>query len=80
VFVKGGGCSGFSYGFTLTNETAVDDTRIETDGVALLIDPLSIQYLTGATIDYKEDLLGAQFVVANPLATSTCGCGNSFSI
>ena len=80
VFITGGGCSGFSYGFTFDDDTADDDAVIERDGVTALVDSMSYQYLTGAEIDYKEDLSGAQFVVANPNAESTCGCGNSFSI
>ncbi len=80
VFVTGGGCSGFAYGFAFDAAIAEDDTRVETDGVTLVVDSLSIQYLAGSRIDYREDLQGAQFVVENPNATSTCGCGNSFSI
>lgn len=80
VFITGGGCSGFSYGFTFDDDTAEDDAVIERDGVTALVDPLSYQYLVGAEIDYREDLAGAQFVVANPNASSTCGCGNSFAI
>lgn len=80
VFVTGGGCSGFSYGFTFDEEIAEEDTAVVNDGVTLVVDPLSIQYLAGAEIDYREDLQGAQFVVNNPNATSTCGCGNSFAI
>lgn len=80
VFVSGGGCSGFQYGFTFEEHANEDDTRIEKDGVTLLIDPLSYQYLTGAEIDYKEDLNGAQFVIKNPNARTTCGCGSSFSV
>lgn len=79
VFVSGGGCSGFQYGFTFEESAAEDDTRVEKDGVTLLIDPLSFQYLSGAEIDYKEDLNGAQFVIKNPNAKTTCGCGSSFS-
>ena len=79
VFVQGGGCSGFQYGFTFDEEAGDDDTRMEKGGVTLLIDPMSLQYLAGAEIDYKEDLEGAQFVIKNPNATSTCGCGSSFS-
>lgn len=79
VFVSGGGCSGFQYGFTFEEKANEDDTRVEKDGVTLLIDPLSYQYLTGAEIDYKEDLNGAQFVIKNPNARTTCGCGSSFS-
>lgn len=80
VFIKGGGCSGFSYGFTFTEEILEDDTKVETNGATIVVDPLSIQYLNGARIDYKEDLQGSQFIVENPNATSTCGCGNSFAI
>ncbi|MEY3202631.1 MAG: putative iron-sulfur cluster insertion protein ErpA [Pseudomonadota bacterium] len=80
VFVSGGGCSGFQYGFTFDEITNEDDTAIEKNGVSLLIDPMSFQYLTGAEIDYTEGLEGAQFVIKNPNATSTCGCGSSFSV
>lgn len=80
VFVTGGGCSGFQYGFTFDEEVAEDDTRLEKGGVTLLIDPMSFQYLVGAEIDYSEGLEGAQFVIKNPNATSTCGCGSSFSV
>lgn len=79
VFVTGGGCSGFQYGFTFDEEVADDDTVLEKAGVTLLIDPMSFQYLSGAEIDYSEGLEGAQFVIKNPNATSTCGCGSSFS-
>ena len=79
VFVQGGGCSGFQYGFTLDEAVAEDDTQMSKNGVTLLIDAMSLQYLAGAEIDYKEDLQGAQFVIKNPNATSTCGCGSSFS-
>ena len=79
VFVTGGGCSGFQYGFTFDEEVADDDTSLENGGVTLLIDPMSYQYLVGAEIDYTEGLEGAQFVIKNPNATSTCGCGSSFS-
>ncbi|MCL4773602.1 MAG: iron-sulfur cluster insertion protein ErpA [Burkholderiaceae bacterium] len=79
VFVQGGGCSGFQYGFTFDEETNEDDTIMEKGGVTLLIDAMSFQYLVGAEIDYKEDLQGAQFVIKNPNASSTCGCGSSFS-
>ncbi|PTD94988.1 iron-sulfur cluster insertion protein ErpA [Pseudothauera lacus] len=79
VFVTGGGCSGFQYGFTFDEETADDDTAFEKNGVTLLIDPMSYQYLVGAEIDYTEGLEGSQFVIRNPNATSTCGCGSSFS-
>ncbi len=80
VFVQGGGCSGFQYGFTFDEETNEDDTVMEKHGVTLLIDAMSYQYLLGAEIDYKEDLEGAQFVIKNPNATTTCGCGSSFSV
>lgn len=80
VFVNGGGCSGFQYGFAFEEETAQDDTCVENSGVTLLVDPLSFQYLMGAEIDYSEGLEGAQFVIRNPNATTTCGCGSSFSI
>jgi len=80
VFVVGGGCSGFSYGFTFDEDMAGDDAVVERQGVTLLVDPLSYQYLLGSEIDYVEDLQGAQFVVNNPNAASTCGCGNSFAI
>jgi iron-sulfur cluster insertion protein len=79
VFVTGGGCSGFQYGFTFDEEVNEDDTALEKDGVTLLIDPMSYQYLMGAEIDYSEGLEGSQFVIRNPNATSTCGCGSSFS-
>lgn len=79
VYVQGGGCSGFQYGFTFDEEINEDDTQIEKNGVTVLIDSMSIQYLTGAEIDYKEDASGAQFVIRNPNATTTCGCGSSFS-
>ena len=80
VFVTGGGCSGFSYGFTFDDALAEDDTAVERGGVVLIVDPLSLQYLAGSQVDYTEDLVGAQFTVNNPNAASTCGCGNSFSI
>ncbi len=80
VYISGGGCSGFQYGFTFDEEVAEDDTQVENDGVTVLVDSMSIQYLTGAEIDYKEDLSGAQFVIRNPNATTTCGCGSSFSV
>jgi len=79
VFVQGGGCSGFQYGFTFDEEVNEDDTTMEKGGVTLLIDAMSYQYLVGAEIDYKEDLQGAQFVIKNPNATTTCGCGSSFA-
>jgi len=79
VFVTGGGCSGFQYGFTFDEVQNDDDSVMEKNGVQLLIDPMSYQYLSGAEIDYTEGLEGAQFVIKNPNATSTCGCGSSFS-
>ncbi|GAB4292242.1 MAG: iron-sulfur cluster insertion protein ErpA [Thiohalomonadaceae bacterium] len=79
VFVTGGGCSGFQYGFTFDEVINEGDTTVEKDGVTLLIDPMSFQYLVGAEIDYTEGLEGAQFVIRNPNATTTCGCGSSFS-
>ena len=79
VFVTGGGCSGFQYGFTFDEVANDDDTTLEKNGVTLLVDPMSYQYLVGAEIDYTEGLEGAQFVIKNPNATSTCGCGSSFS-
>ncbi len=79
VFVSGGGCSGFQYGFTFDEVTNEDDTVLDKNGVQLLIDPMSFQYLVGAEIDYTDGLEGAQFVIKNPGAKSTCGCGSSFS-
>jgi iron-sulfur cluster insertion protein len=79
VFVSGGGCSGFQYGFTFDEVANEDDTVMSKNGVQLLIDPMSFQYLVGAEIDYQENLEGAQFVIKNPNATTTCGCGSSFS-
>jgi len=79
VFVSGGGCNGFQYGFTFDENIQDGDTQVEKNGVTLLVDPMSFQYLTGAEIDYKEDLEGSQFVIKNPNATTTCGCGSSFS-
>src|SRR5512138_368470 len=79
VFVTGGGCSGFQYGFTFDETVNDDDTTLRKGEVTLLIDPMSLQYLTGAEIDYQENVEGAQFVIKNPNATSTCGCGSSFS-
>jgi iron-sulfur cluster insertion protein len=80
VYVQGGGCSGFQYGFTFDEEVQDGDTAIENEGVTLLVDPMSVQYLMGAEIDYREDLSGAQFIIRNPNATTTCGCGSSFSV
>lgn len=79
VFVQGGGCSGLSYGFEFDEAVQDGDTCIENHGVKLLVDPMSVQYLTGAEIDYRENLDGAQFVIRNPQASTTCGCGSSFS-
>jgi len=79
VFITGGGCSGFQYGFTFDESVNEGDTEVETDGVTLLVDPMSFQYLVGAEIDFKDDLEGARFVIRNPNATTTCGCGSSFS-
>lgn len=80
VFVTGGGCSGFQYGFSFDDEMAEDDTRIERDGITVLVDPMSFQYLVGSEIDYSEGLEGSRFVVRNPNATTTCGCGSSFTV
>lgn len=80
VFVTGGGCSGFQYGFAFEETTAEDDTIIEKDGVCAVVDSLSYPYLIGAEVDYEEGLQGSKFVVNNPNAASTCGCGESFSI
>jgi iron-sulfur cluster insertion protein len=80
VFISGGGCSGFQYGFTFDENLTDGDTVVENDGVKLLIDPMSYQYLVGAEIDYTEGLEGAQFVIRNPNAQTTCGCGSSFSV
>jgi len=80
VYVTGGGCSGFQYGFSFDEMAADDDTAIESDGVTLLVDPMSFQYLTGSEVDYTEGLEGSRFVVNNPNAATTCGCGASFSI
>ena len=79
VFISGGGCSGFQYGFTFDEASTDGDTVIEREGVKLLIDPMSIQYLTGSEIDYSEGIEGAQFIIRNPNAKTTCGCGSSFS-
>ena len=79
MFVTGGGCSGFQYGFTFDEIANDDDTLVEKEGVQLLVDPMSYQYLVGAEIDYTEGLEGSQFVIKNPNATSTCGCGSSFA-
>ena len=80
VYIQGGGCSGFQYGFTFDEDVQDGDTEVVKDGVKLLIDPMSMQYLAGAEIDYTEGLQGAQFVIKNPNATTTCGCGSSFSV
>ena len=80
VYISGGGCSGFQYGFMFDEARAEDDIAVTRDGVTLLIDPLSFQYLMGAEVDYTENLQGAQFVIRNPNATTTCGCGSSFSV
>ena len=80
VFITGGGCSGFQYGFTFDELVAEDDTAIEKDGVTVLVDPMSFPYLAGSEVDYTEGLEGSRFVVNNPNATATCGCGSSFSI
>ena len=80
VYIQGGGCSGFQYGFNFEPSAASDDALLERDGVTVAIDPMSYQYLIGAEVDYKEDLQGARFVINNPNATTTCGCGASFSM
>jgi iron-sulfur cluster insertion protein len=80
VFIQGGGCSGFQYGFSFDEEMKDGDTRVDTDGVTMLVDPMSLQYLMGAEVDYTESLQGSQFVIRNPNATTTCGCGSSFSV
>jgi iron-sulfur cluster insertion protein len=80
IYVSGGGCSGFQYGFTFDEVATDDDTRVERNGVMLLIDPMSFQYLSGAEIDYQDGLEGSRFVIKNPNATTTCGCGSSFSV
>jgi iron-sulfur cluster insertion protein len=80
TFVQGGGCSGFSYGFTLDEEQNEDDFVVDKEGIVILVDSMSMQYLQGANIDYKDDLSGSQFVISNPNAQSTCGCGSSFSV
>lgn len=80
VFITGGGCSGFQYGFTFDEKTEDGDTEVRNQDVTLLIDPMSIQYLSGAEIDYKSDLEGSRFVIRNPNASTTCGCGSSFSV
>ena len=80
VFVTGGGCSGFQYGFTFDEDVAEDDTIVEREGVSLVVDAMSFQYLVGSEVDYQEGLEGSRFVIKNPNATTTCGCGSSFSI
>jgi iron-sulfur cluster insertion protein len=80
IFVQGGGCSGMSYGFTLDEETNEDDFTMNFDGVPLLVDSMSSQYLQGSTVDYKEDLMGSEFKIINPNAQTSCGCGSSFSV
>jgi iron-sulfur cluster insertion protein len=80
VYISGGGCSGFQYGFSFDEEQAEDDIAVRNEGVTLLVDPMSFQYLMGAEVDYAESLAGAQFVIRNPNANTTCGCGSSFSI
>jgi iron-sulfur cluster insertion protein len=80
VYIQGGGCSGFQYGFTFDENMQDGDTEVVTDGVKLLIDPMSMQYLMGAEIDFSEGLQGSQFVIRNPNASTTCGCGSSFSV
>jgi iron-sulfur cluster insertion protein len=79
VYIQGGGCSGFQYGFEFDEQQGEDDLAIVTDGTTLLVDPLSLQYLMGAQVDYAESLHGARFVIRNPNAKTTCGCGSSFS-
>lgn len=80
VFIHGGGCSGFQYGFNLESAANDDDLRVDRDGVTVLVDPMSLQYLMGAEIDYRDDLQGARFIVNNPNASTTCGCGSSFGV
>ena len=80
VYVSGGGCSGMQYGFAFEEAAADDDTHVDKNGVTLLVDPVSLQYLVGAAIDYEDGLEGSRFVIRNPNATATCGCGNSFSV
>ncbi len=80
VYISGGGCSGFQYGFSFDEEQAEDDIAVINDGITLLVDPMSFQYLMGAEVDYAESLAGAQFVIRNPNANTTCGCGSSFSV
>jgi len=80
VFISGGGCSGFQYGFTFDEKIEEGDSQVTNRGVTLIVDPMSVQYLMGAEIDYKEDLQGAQFIIRNPNASTTCGCGSSFTV
>ncbi len=80
IYIQGGGCSGFQYGFTFDEDEKEGDTKVVTDGVTLLVDPMSLQYLMGAEVDYTENLQGSQFVIRNPNASTTCGCGSSFSV
>jgi len=80
VYISGGGCSGFQYGFTFDEASDADDLALENGGVTLVVDPLSLQYLMGAEVDYAESLAGAQFVIRNPNAKTTCGCGSSFTV
>ena len=79
VYISGGGCSGFQYGFSFDEQAETDDLAVQRDGVTLIVDPLSLQYLMGAEVDYRESLQGSQFVIRNPNAKTTCGCGSSFS-
>lgn len=80
VFITGGGCSGFQYGFSFDEDAAEDDTLVERDGITVLVDPMSFPYLAGSEVDYSEGLEGSRFIVNNPNATTTCGCGASFSV
>jgi iron-sulfur cluster insertion protein len=80
VYITGGGCAGFSYGFSFDEAVNDEDTVIEQDGITVLVDPMSFQYLAGSQVDYKEGLQGSQFVISNPNASTTCGCGSSFSV
>ena len=80
VYIQGGGCSGFQYGFSFDEALQDDDLAVETDGVTLIVDPVSLQYLSGAEVDYTESLQGAQFLIRNPNAKTTCGCGSSFTV
>ncbi|WP_028310401.1 iron-sulfur cluster insertion protein ErpA [Derxia gummosa] len=80
IYVSGGGCSGFQYGFAFEETVNEDDMRVEKHGVSIVVDAMSLQYLTGANIDYEDSLEGSRFVIKNPNATSTCGCGSSFSV